>query len=203
MARCISGCVSWFTRRGVPVAAAGLVAVSPSPASAGAAPATSPPETTFPLVRGSNLEGRKFALPADFEGETNLVLVAFQRWHQDLVDTWVPVARELKKADPRFTYYELPTIYRGNPLFRFWLDNAMAGGIPDVAARRATITLYLDKPEFRRALAIPDEKTIHLYLVDRDGRIHWQAEGALTKQTEQSLRTALKKRLPPPANKTP
>ena len=53
----------------------------------------------------------------------------------------------------------------------------MRRGIPDPAVRAATITLYIDKAPFKRALRISDEDRIHVLLVDRDGRVHWRAEG--------------------------
>lgn len=44
----------------------------------------------FPDVSGSNLLRQKLELPAGFEGELNVVLIAFQQWQQRLVDTWLP-----------------------------------------------------------------------------------------------------------------
>jgi hypothetical protein len=152
---------------------------------------------SFPEVSGSNLEGQKYTLPRDFEGEVNLAIVAFQRWHQDLVDTWIPDARKLQGESQKFRFYELPTIYRGNPLFRLWLDKGMAAGIPDIEARRATITLYLDKPEFRASLGIPDEETIHLFLVDRQGKVLWQSKGERTDEKLALLKKALEERVEP------
>ena len=151
----------------------------------------------FPNVEGKNLEGEKFNLPKDFKGEANLAIVAFQRWHQDLIDPWMGVAKELTQKHDGFRYYELPTIYRGNPLFRFWLDKGMAAGIPSEEARKATITLYLDKPEFRESLGIPNEETIHLFLVKADGSVSWQTKGELTDEKAEELRAAVKKLLSP------
>ena len=117
---------------------------------------------------------------ADFEGERNLVILAFQREQQALVDSWSPAIADLlaRYADLRF--YELPTISRGNPLFRAWLDGAMRGGIPDHQAREHTITLYLDKAAFRQALDLPHEDTIYALLLEQEwprplawpGRVH-------------------------------
>ncbi len=44
----------------------------------------------FPTVSGQDLLRRKVTLPSGLEGHLNLVLVAFQRWHQALVDSWLP-----------------------------------------------------------------------------------------------------------------
>ena len=55
------------------------------------------PDSTlrFPRVEGSNLEGRRFSLPSDFEGELNIAVVAFRRGQQDDVDTWVPFLKSI------------------------------------------------------------------------------------------------------------
>ena len=139
-----------------------------------------PALTMFPAVRASNLNGRPFELPGDFEGERNLVILAFQREQQALVDSWSPAIANLlaRYADLRF--YELPTIRRGNPLFRAWLDGAMRGGIPDRQARDHTITLYLDKAAFREALDLPHEETIYILLLDRGGHVLWRGQGEYT-----------------------
>jgi hypothetical protein len=149
----------------------------------------------FPQVTGSNLEGRRFQLPQDFEGKLNLAIVAFQRWHQDLVDTWVPLARRLRSAYPDFRYYELPTIWRMNPLFRWSIDAGMRAGIADRGAREATITLYLDKEPFRQVLEIPDEATIHLFLVERSGRVLWRTDGPFTEEAGEALARAVQQHL--------
>ena len=64
-------------------------------------------------------------------------------------------------------------------------------GIPDRAVRAATITLYLDKDAYRRALEIPSEETIYLMLVTRTGDILWQDAGPYAAATADSLVQAL------------
>lgn len=145
----------------------------------------------FPRVHGDNLERRPFVLPDEFEGERNLVLIAFKREQQFDIDSWIPVAQRLARDHPDFRYYELPTISRNLPLARWWLDGAMRAGIPDRAAREATITLYLDKAAFRDTLQLPHENTIYALLVDRGGRVLWRAEGACTDDKARELERAL------------
>lgn len=145
----------------------------------------------FPDVTGSNLEGRDFNLPRDFEGELNLAIVPFQRWHQDVVDAWVPAVKQLAAETPGLRFYEIPTLARMNFLYRWVIDAGMRGGIPDPATRAVTITLYLDKEAFRTALQIPDESTIHLFLVDRAGEILWRESGEYSPAKAESLRAAL------------
>ena len=137
------------------------------------------PDSTlrFPRVEGSNLEGRQFALPNDFEGELNIVLVAFRREQQDDVDTWAPFLTSMAATHAGLKAYELPTLSRSYRLVRRFIDGGMARGIPARATREATITLYIDKAPFKRALGITAEDRIVTLLVARDGRVLWRGDG--------------------------
>ena len=131
----------------------------------------------FPEVKGVNLAGEKFRLPLDFEGELNLVFLAFQREQQLMVNTWLPTADLLENIHQNLRYYELPTISRMNPVARWFISSGMRSGIKDLKSRQKTITLYLDKKIFRKSLDIPDEENIHILLVDKQGQVVWRSEG--------------------------
>ena len=128
-------------------------------------------------------------MPEDFGGEFNLVVVAFKSEQQALVDTWLGPARELAARKPNFRYYELPTIYEASALVRFWIDNGMRSGISDKTARETTITLSLDKEEFRPALDMPSEDDIYVFLVDKEGRVAWRTNGVYTEDKRQEIET--------------
>lgn len=157
----------------------------------GATPPGNSPAAHFPSVKASNLEKRNFNLPADFEGERNLLLVAFEREQQKDVDTWLREMKRFEELDPGFRYYELPTIQRPNALTRWFIDNGMRHGIPDRKARERTITLYLEKMPFLDALLITDQKKIYAFLVDREGNVLWSSEGVFDESKGASLRSAL------------
>jgi hypothetical protein len=148
----------------------------------------------FPSVMGFNLQRKKLSLPEAFEGELNLVFVAFQQWQQSQVDTWIPFARQLEETHSTVRYYELPTIQRLNVLARTFINEGMRAGIPDPVARERTITLYLDKNTFREALQLPREDDIYVLLLDRQGQVLWRAEGAFTVDKGDSLAAILRGR---------
>ena len=149
----------------------------------------------FPEVEGENLEKRTFRLPWDFEGQANLVFIAFRRPQQRDVETWLPLAKSLAERNAGLRFYELPTLSNRVGMARYFIDNGMRRGIPDRKAREATITLYLEKDAFRQALDIDDEESIHVLLVGREGRIHWRAEGPMTEESAAGLERALARRL--------
>lgn len=145
----------------------------------------------FPVVRGENLQGRTFTLPADFEKERNIVIIAFQREQQYDVDTWTPLMKRLTAEHTDLAVYELPTISALNPLFQWYINRGMRAGIPDPGTRHATITLYLDKQPFRQALDLPDEERIYLLMVTGTGDVVWRTEGRWTQEKEQQLQAFL------------
>ena len=146
----------------------------------------------FPSVTGSSLQRRKLDLPEGFDGELNLVLIAFQQWQQSQVDTWIPFAKQLENAHSGLRYYELPTIQRLNALARTFINEGMRAGIPDPVARERTITLYVDKNAFKQALQLPREDDIYVLLLDRQGRVLWRAEGTFTQEKGESLAAAVR-----------
>ena len=141
----------------------------------------------FPTVQGSNLERRRFNVPGDLAGEKNLVILAFWRDQQMLVDTWMPLARRLQQRHGNLVAYELPIIEARNRLARLFIDNGMRAGIPDRTVREHTITLYVDKARFLESLEIEDQSTIHALLIDRSGRVLWQTSGPLDPEKEVAL----------------
>lgn len=141
----------------------------------------------FPQVSGANLLRQKISLPAGLSGSYNLLFIPFQQWQQMEVNSWVPLARKLEKIYPHICYYELPTIYRMNPLAQMFINEGMRAGIPDLLSRERTITLYLEKSTFCKALAIDSEETITLLLIDKTGRILWRETGAYTAEKAAAL----------------
>jgi len=151
----------------------------------------------FPKITAENLNRRKLHLPDDLEGEVNLLLIAFQQMQQISVNTWLPRLEELSGRYPALHYYELPTIGTGYRLARGFIDGGMRAGIPDEATRERTITLYLNKRDFRQQLDLPGEDTIYALLVDRQGEVLWRAEGEYDEAKGEALERAVEQQLVP------
>lgn len=149
------------------------------------------PGLVFPEVVGINLHGDEIALPEGFAGRLNLVAVAFERAQQADVDTWIGAAERLLGKYDGLLFYEVPTIYQANPIFRSWVNNGMRAGIRDDRARERTITIYVERQRFIDALAIPDLNGIEVFLIDRTGEILWRARGALDAEMLESLEREL------------
>jgi hypothetical protein len=90
---------------------------------------------SFPQLAARDLSGREVTLPAGLPGERNVVLIAFRRDQQKLVDTWVPWLEQRAAADPGLRFVELPAIGLQWEPARPAIDGGMAaarryGGAP-------------------------------------------------------------------------
>jgi len=143
---------------------------------------------TFPTVSGSNLLREKLTLPGDFQGRFNLVFIPFEQWQQMEVDSWMTLVKELEQQFDGLVYYELPTIQSRNILYKTFINEGMRAGIPNPKTRERTITLYLDKSDFRAALDMKDEEHIYILLVDRQGKEFFRRRGPYSRDGETALR---------------
>ena len=145
----------------------------------------------FPVVRGSDLNGRAVSLPADFAGPASIVFVALGMRQQDDVDSWQPFVLKMRQSTPSLGVFELPTISRGYLLMRFIIDNGMRSGIHDPSARASTITLYTNVKAFMRELGLDSTKTIAVFVVRPSGEIIARANGRYSEEAAAMIGVAL------------
>ncbi|HEX8970392.1 hypothetical protein [Oryzihumus sp.] len=146
---------------------------------------------TFPQLTTRDLDGREVLLPAGLPGELTVVLVAFRRSHQALVDSWVPWLEARMATDSRLRVVELPVLALHWAPGRGAIDGGMAAAIPDRAVRRRTLTTYTDVRRVTAALGIADRETITVCLVDRTGRVWWKGSGGFDRAKVAALEAAM------------
>ncbi|MGD8486916.1 MAG: hypothetical protein PVG27_04015 [Chloroflexota bacterium] len=147
------------------------------------------PVPRLPQITTRDLNGVRRTLP---NGQLSILLIAYQRWQQLEVDTWIPALRAIERRHDEVSYFELPVVGEMNALGRRSLDFWMRRGIPDRHARSRTLTFYVDASGFREPLGIPDEEHVAIVLVDVDGLVLWRGSGAHTPGAERSLRAAIR-----------
>ena len=145
----------------------------------------------FPSMTARSLEGKRIRLPEDLPSGPRLVVLAFQRWHTDLIETWEPTLKALEARCQEVTVWEVPALSRLYLPARGFIDGGMRSGIVDPEARSHTLTAYTDLKALARALDLPSLETIYLLLVDPDGTIVWRGEGPADAEQTAALENAL------------
>ena len=161
-------------------------------------PATMP---DFPPLEARSLNGRTYRLSGDLEGELNVLLVGFEWWQQELIDSWVPFLEELASRRTDLRIYELFVIPRSYLPARPFIDGGMVRGIPEDVVRARTLTAYTDLPRALACLGLKDTRDVALFLVERTGRVCWRARGSHDPEGADALARALSYR--PPAENLP
>jgi len=145
----------------------------------------------FPVIKARNLLGENVSLPSNFRGRRNVVMVAFNRNHQQFIDSWVPWLERESLADAELALYEIPAISQLWSPMRPFIDGGMATAIKTPAILQRTMTIYGDLKRFTRRLGIVDRSTISIFAVGVDGEIYWSGRGAFSERAANELHTAL------------
>jgi hypothetical protein len=145
----------------------------------------------FPRLAARDLEGRPRALPDGFAGTPNLVVVAFRREQQRVVDSWIAWFDTVAAEHPALRCYELPVIATRWSPARPFIDGGMAQAVRETEARRRTLTVYTDVRRVTDALAIDDTGTVTALLVAPDGAVRWRAIGPATEDSGAALLAVL------------
>ena len=148
-------------------------------------------DLVFPSIRARNLEGLDIELPSAFVGDRNIVAVAFQRNHQDLVDSWLPWLEQAALTDAGLRFYEVPTIGRIWAPVRKFIDGGMAAAIKEPVILQRTFTVYGDVNQLMQPLKIKDRSTISVFCVDRSGAVLWRGDGGYSDSLAHELEEVL------------
>jgi carbon monoxide dehydrogenase subunit G len=142
-------------------------------------------------LSGRSLDGRAYELPGDLPKPYNLLVVAFRREQQALVDRWLPWLIELEQHRGDVAVYDLPVLSSVYGPARWFIDGGMTRGIPDPAARARTITVYTDVQKVVENLGLAGTDTIAVLVVERSGRILARELGGFEQEKAERLATAL------------
>ena len=131
----------------------------------------------FPRIEARNLEGTTVLLPEAFSGSPSVIIIAFTRSHQALVDSWTPWLDEFVEKHPAVAFYEIPTISGSWKFMRRMIDGGMATAIRTPKVLKRTMTVYGDIRRITVPLGIFDRSTITVLLVTREGEVLWSHVG--------------------------
>ena len=146
---------------------------------------------SFPRLNARNLEGLDVKLPDAFDGDRNVVLVAFRREHQSLVDSWVPWLEERVALEPEVKVFEVPVIGRMWAPMRRFIDGGMAASIKVPRILQRTLTVYGPVDALTEPLGITDRSTITVLLLDAKGSVLWSCTGGHTHSKATQLSSQL------------
>jgi carbon monoxide dehydrogenase subunit G len=148
------------------------------------------PRMLSPLS-GRGLDGKEYELPGDLAKPHNVLIVAFRRDQQRIVDQWLPWLTDLEQKRVDVAVYELPVLSSAYGPARWFIDGGMTRGIPDASARARTITVYTDVQKVICELGLDGTDTIAVLLLERSGRILASEVGGFEERKAERLAASL------------
>lgn len=142
----------------------------------------------MPPVSATDLNKKPVSWPKDFKADHTVLMIAFDRSQQGIVDSWVKgLGLSAPNAAP---WFEVPLINNPGKLIRSFIDSGMRRGIPSPEARAHVVTLYVKKKDFMQTMQLPDED-VHILVMDRTGTVVARAKGLYTASAAAPLAAVL------------
>ena len=119
-----------------------------------------------------------------------VICVALAAHAMDAVDECI---ESLEKNNINDTHHiiEVPVLKQFSRLRQMRLDGVMRAGILDYDSRERTITVYLDKQEFRNSLSIANEDVIHWFQINHSNNsILSRGTGVITYEAINQIKSA-------------
>lgn len=139
------------------------------------------------LVRTSDLNGKRLALPADLPVERTILLLAFRHEDRGLLEGW---RKGLKLTDERADWIEMPVIGVSNPYIQSMIRGGMRGKRRTQAGRAHVAPVFSDAALVAATFGVAPD-AVRVLVIDRSGRVLASAGGSYTAQKAQALSSAL------------
>jgi hypothetical protein len=140
----------------------------------------------LPALRGELLSGGKVTLPDSSLGSAALLMLGFTYDSRHDVEAWAERFRGDFAADTTVTFFEVPVIGGAGRIARPFIDRGMRRGTPR-ELHDHVITVYRNAGEWKRRVGFSEPDVAYLLLVDRAGRLIFNAHGPFDEVGYQAL----------------
>jgi len=138
--------------------------------------ATSYP-TSFPIIKGKTLAGKRMTFPRDYAGKQVFVLLGFQEHHKSEAEGWIDFFESRFFDYDTIRYFAVPMI--GPSFLNFVKYQVIRKNVLD---RRYPHVLVYPKCLSRilKSLSVNGKNDLLLYLLNKSGQIIWSDQGRIT-----------------------
>ncbi len=145
----------------------------------------------FPILTGTNLELREQAIPADLNGELQLIVVAYTVDQQPAVEAWLPHLEDLNADYPDLAGYYVPILPKDTADSALFIIGGMALSASGEKDRQRTIVVFTDVDAFNDVLELDGIDEIRLFLINAASDVIWAENGEFTPEKLTDLANTL------------
>lgn len=141
----------------------------------------------FPRIEATTLSGQKVVFPDITHGKTALILIAFKRQAQGIIDSWRAPFEEHYGNDSNFVFYEIPMISSSWKLMSSMIDSGMRSGVPK-RLHDHVATYYGPLDKYYTLFGISDNRDAYAFLLDQHGNIIYSGHGPASAEKIKDLK---------------
>lgn len=144
---------------------------------------------TTPTIEAETLSGTKVALPGSLSKAHTVLVLSFEREHQDASNQWRPHLAKLAKGGS-VDWLELAFLDVSTPM-RLAIGTAMDLGITDDVARAHVAPVWTSADAVTKAFGISNVGEVAVVVVDKAGKMTFKQSGAPSADKVAALGKAL------------
>ena len=160
--------------------------------SASLSPAATVPQTgdRIPPVHGTTFTDVKVDLPQALHGKVGIFVIGFSQDSRDAITTWGKKLAGDFYDSPTVAYYEMPVLASVPRLLRSFVEGRIKASVSD-RGKPHFLPITENESAWRSLVHYSDPNLPYIVVVDDQGTVRWQAQGAPTDATYAALKHEL------------
>ncbi|MEN0068575.1 MAG: hypothetical protein AAGA48_41040 [Myxococcota bacterium] len=144
---------------------------------------------TVPSIEAETLSGNKVALPGSLSKAHTVLVLSFEREHQQTSNEWRPHLAKLAEGG-QVDWLELAFLDVSGPV-RMAIGAAMDLGVSDKVARAHVAPVWSSADAVTKAFSISDKGDIAVVVVDKSGKMTFKESGKPSDAKVAALKKAI------------
>jgi hypothetical protein len=145
---------------------------------------------TIPLTHATALSGRQVTLPADLKARSTVLVLGFTQKSSDACSAWGQQIAAMTAGDSRVVNLQMPVLESVPRWIRGMVVHSMKGHVP-VNLQGTFVPVFENETEWKHVVGFSAPDDAYVVVADAQGRIVWQAHGAVTDAQMRELKVHL------------
>ena len=144
----------------------------------------------FPRLQEENLARQQVVLPDAAGGKVAALVLGFSRTSQYSTGAWMKHLREDFGKKTGIVLYQLPVLEDAPRLIRGMITSGMKKGVPE-SERANFVPVMHGEADIKRLVTYKEEDDAYIVVLDRTGKVAYQAHGGTDVRGYAELQTKL------------
>lgn len=153
------------------------------------------PDAQLPTITGATLDNQKVVLPDPGRYKALVLVFGFSHKSADQTEAWTKRIAQDYNSHPEVGYFEIPELQGVPGMVKPMILHGMRREVAQ-PEHSHFVPIYQHEQELKKIVGFSSDEDAYVMVTTTDGRIIWQAHGAINDQAYSGLVQALSSILP-------